>query len=32
MLDRFCRLLQCNLLKAVLLLLVLWFSAGIRTL
>lgn len=30
--DRFRRLLQCNLLKAVLLLLVLWLSGGISTL
>ena len=32
MIDRFRRLLQCNLLKAVLLLLVLWASGNVASL
>lgn len=32
MIDRFRRLLQCNLLKAVLLLLVLWTADNVRVL
>jgi hypothetical protein len=32
MIDRFRRLLQCNLLKAVLLLLVLWTAGNVRVL
>jgi hypothetical protein len=30
MLERFCRLLECNLLKAALLLLVFWLSGNFR--